>query len=266
MNRRRLIGSIGVSLSVAGCLGLEDSVEDSDGDGVIDSQDYAPKDPAVQDKSDVQQTTEELLGEVGSEPPEGLETTREPETTESEFDVDDIDTVTEEPLPAPEIDRLLSTEPKLVSVDHASQSGTDQFTATVQNEGDNGKVHVSLYWDQETAKNEPESAATEKSIFFDSGERRTTSLYAEPPADVEAYEIRARTATRGATITNRGSSGNIKIELKGGELADSQVLLDSRTLFIGENQTETVTFDGAHTLFGDDWEIEVNPAEESVSR
>lgn len=262
MDRRRLIGAIGVSLSVAGCLGLEDSVEDSDGDGVIDSQDYAPKDPSVQDKSDVQQTTEELLGDVDSDPPEGVESTREPETSDSGFDVDDVDTLTEEQLPDPEIDRLLSTEPKLVSVDHTAQSGMDEFTATVQNEGDNGKVQVSLYWDEDTAKNEPESAVREKSVFFDAGERRTISLDVEPPADVEAYEIRARTATRGATITNHGESGNITIELNGGELAGSQVQLDSRTLFIGEDQTETVTFDGAHPVFGDDWEIEAIPAQE----
>ena len=260
MNRRRLLGAVGVSLSVAGCLGLGESVEDS-GDGVIDSQDYAPKDPAVQAKADVQRTTEEVLDDFDSDPPEGVDTTREPETTESEFDVEDVDTVTEEPLPDPEIDRLLSTEPKLVSIDHASQSGVDDFTATVQNEGDNGNVQVSLYWDQDTAKNEPANAAEAKSVFFESGERRTTSLYAEPPADAEAYEIRARTATRGATITNHGESGNIEIELNGGEVDGTQVQLDSQTRFVAKNQTETITFDGAHPVFGDNWEIEVSPVE-----
>jgi PGF-CTERM protein len=35
----------------------EQSVQDSDGDGVIDSEDYAPQDPEVQDKSDIQDSS-----------------------------------------------------------------------------------------------------------------------------------------------------------------------------------------------------------------
>jgi len=37
----------------------EDDIQDSDGDGVIDSEDYAPNDPEVQKKSDFQDTSEE---------------------------------------------------------------------------------------------------------------------------------------------------------------------------------------------------------------
>jgi len=57
MNRRHLLKRFGLSLSVvgvsAGCLGQGDDVQDSDGDGVIDSEDYAPNDPNVQEKADV---------------------------------------------------------------------------------------------------------------------------------------------------------------------------------------------------------------------
>lgn len=35
----------------------EDDIQDSDGDGVIDSEDYAPNDPEVQEKSDLQSNT-----------------------------------------------------------------------------------------------------------------------------------------------------------------------------------------------------------------
>jgi len=54
MNRRRFIAATGVS-SLAGCTGLNSSddsneVQDSDGDGMIDSEDYAPDDPDVQEK------------------------------------------------------------------------------------------------------------------------------------------------------------------------------------------------------------------------
>lgn len=54
MRRRRFLtigGSAGIA-SLAGC--SDDSgVKDSDGDGLIDSQDYAPKDPDVQQKADL---------------------------------------------------------------------------------------------------------------------------------------------------------------------------------------------------------------------
>ena len=60
MNRRRFIAAIGVS-SLAGCTeltGSDDSndVQDSDEDGVIDSEDYAPNDPDVQEKENLQST------------------------------------------------------------------------------------------------------------------------------------------------------------------------------------------------------------------
>ena len=57
MQRRTLlVQAISIAtISFAGCASLtsDDDVQDSDGDGVIDSQDYAPQDPAVQEKSDV---------------------------------------------------------------------------------------------------------------------------------------------------------------------------------------------------------------------
>lgn len=58
MQRRRFLtagGALGIT-ALAGCSGGDDSVQDSDGDGVIDSQDYAPNDPEVQEKADLQGT------------------------------------------------------------------------------------------------------------------------------------------------------------------------------------------------------------------
>jgi len=49
----KAIPSLGL-LAVAGCSGEDSGVTDTDGDGVIDSQDYAPKDAAVQEKADLQ--------------------------------------------------------------------------------------------------------------------------------------------------------------------------------------------------------------------
>lgn len=85
MERRRLLrlsGGIG-SAFLAGCTGaLEDddgglSIQDSDGDGVIDSEDYAPNDPEVQEKSDLQSKTTATKKASA----EGTATTTTPTTT-----------------------------------------------------------------------------------------------------------------------------------------------------------------------------------------
>lgn len=63
--RKVLTGlSSGVVLTIAGCTtddgdeaSNDSGVQDTDGDGVIDSEDYAPQDPDVQSKSDVQSDT-----------------------------------------------------------------------------------------------------------------------------------------------------------------------------------------------------------------
>jgi len=64
MNRRKFLTSCGVSsaIALAGCSSDErdvstndggNDIQDSDGDGVIDSEDYAPQDPEVQEKKDI---------------------------------------------------------------------------------------------------------------------------------------------------------------------------------------------------------------------
>jgi len=60
MNRRRLLllATSGAGATLAGCSSENDepNIKDSDGDGVIDSEDYAPQDPEVQKKSDIKTT------------------------------------------------------------------------------------------------------------------------------------------------------------------------------------------------------------------
>ena len=67
---------------VAGCSQITGGdVEDTDGDGVIDSEDYAPRDPAVQDASDVELAESEQTDndddsaeqtESGEQPSDGM--------------------------------------------------------------------------------------------------------------------------------------------------------------------------------------------------
>lgn len=53
---------------MAGCVGSnsdnggDSDIKDSDGDGVIDSEDYAPQDAEVQEKSDLDSTTTPTVG------------------------------------------------------------------------------------------------------------------------------------------------------------------------------------------------------------
>lgn len=59
ITRRRLLSGMSVTgmITIAGCSdgdGSQDDIKDSDGDGVIDSEDYAPQDPEVQERSDIQ--------------------------------------------------------------------------------------------------------------------------------------------------------------------------------------------------------------------
>lgn len=60
LSRRQVVVAGGglVSAAVAGCTSDNEGneIQDSDGDGVIDSEDYAPQDPDVQEKSDLQTT------------------------------------------------------------------------------------------------------------------------------------------------------------------------------------------------------------------
>jgi len=57
MKRRHfLTSSCALTTAIAGCTGSSNDIQDSDGDGVIDSEDYAPQDPEVQEKSDLRDT------------------------------------------------------------------------------------------------------------------------------------------------------------------------------------------------------------------
>jgi hypothetical protein len=82
INRRELLvksAICGTAIAIAGCSsddGGSDGgdIQDSDGDGVIDSEDYAPNDPEVQEKSDVQSndSTETSTKTPTPEPRESL--------------------------------------------------------------------------------------------------------------------------------------------------------------------------------------------------
>lgn len=86
--RRRLLAGVstGLTLAIAGCGedspgSTETGVQDSDGDGVIDSEDYAPRDPAVQSESDTRPSDNSDTATEKSDPGQdsSSETTFDPE-------------------------------------------------------------------------------------------------------------------------------------------------------------------------------------------
>lgn len=84
MYRRRFVGAIApLAVSLTGCTSGDggDDLRDSDGDGMIDSQDYAPEDPSVQRKSDLVTSAEPTSTETGMGSSSG--TTPDPETETS---------------------------------------------------------------------------------------------------------------------------------------------------------------------------------------
>lgn len=89
-SRRRLLqfgGSAGLAV-LGGCTGLLGSdVKDSDGDGMINTEDYAPWDPEVQEKSDLVGTDEPPGASTETDEPTGTEpgTTGEPPSTDVLF-------------------------------------------------------------------------------------------------------------------------------------------------------------------------------------
>lgn len=97
MDRRAYLGAACSTLTVlAGCTGGGNGESvDSDGDGVPDSEDYAPQDPSVQEKSDL--TSPDGDGDSGQNP--------SPTPTETELPGTQTDTLsptpTREPTPTP---------------------------------------------------------------------------------------------------------------------------------------------------------------------
>ena len=80
MKRRDYLRITGGGIALlAGCVGEDESeIKDSDGDGVIDSEDYAPQDPDVQEKSDLENVDKLTPTSSSNSKP----TTKTPTTTE----------------------------------------------------------------------------------------------------------------------------------------------------------------------------------------
>lgn len=265
MKRRkylRLAGTV-ASASIAGCTEASsgsDSVQDSDGDGVIDSEDYAPNDPAVQEKSDVQ--SDDSLPEF-----EAGETDTPTETPES-------DEKALQQGPEPVVIDTETTYPRVVSLDQESRSDLrDKFHVTVQNTGASGQVLVKLFWTTDEAQSihdaedtEPGlqsdgvETARERNTYFEEGERRTVSFTAEPPEAAESYVFDVKNLTHKAEIHNTGDSGMVLVELMR-SFGGMPAVHSDQTVWFGADETETVQFDLDTKMITSEWKIRASAAD-----
>lgn len=142
--RRFLAAATGSALlSLAGCASLGGGdVKDSDGDGVIDSQDYAPKDPDVQAKSDIESkgkvsTSTSTAGPTATSTTTGVTgKTTTPATVTTETTTTDIATATPTPTATttatPSVGRTNQLEVSgLTNTSHVSAYSLQSVTATL---------------------------------------------------------------------------------------------------------------------------------------
>jgi len=141
MNRRRFLGSVAGATVLAGCTGGDggtDTTEaDTDGDGVPDSADYAPKDPDVQAKSDLSEETKTAAtttARPATTTAEPTETTTVPQTTT--VAPTPTPTATTEPTPTPTVTE--GADANALTVDwhtrkesHISEYSSQSLTARV---------------------------------------------------------------------------------------------------------------------------------------
>jgi len=131
MDRRNFVYAAGTSalLFGAGCSSGGDDIEDTDGDGVIDSEDYAPRDPDVQEEADIRRTPTVTPVPTGTGTPTA--------------------TATPTATPAPEAGQLIVDDSYWQALSHVTAYGRDAVTARItdgypETEYDTAKLFVSL--------------------------------------------------------------------------------------------------------------------------
>ncbi|GAB3029757.1 hypothetical protein [Natronobiforma cellulositropha] len=248
MKRRRILAVLGGILTVGGCL------ESDDDPGETRSDD---RDSGVDREANLSHLQSLLPNETESGTAD-IPTETEVEGPTLADRIEAQEPVQAEPdQPDPELVSMVASQPRLVSTDHTAIGGTDEFSATIQNTGDDGDVQVRLVWDDGRDENIPVTPAAERTTFFSAGERKTESFIADPPADAVGYRFLVQAATRGAYVKNNGVSGNVTARLRSVEHGWN---VDSRTSFVGAGQTELFEFNDTYMLLGEEWEITVEPA------
>ncbi|MFC4358217.1 hypothetical protein ACFO0N_09685 [Halobium salinum] len=165
MKRRTALGAAGLLLG-SGCLGdastPSESISDSDGDGVIDSQDYAPKDPNVSEKADLSSPTTSGTPITTARP-----TTQRPTTT------------TEYPTTETATRTTVRTPPPTTAVPHGN-------TLSVDSHPELGSQVVEYGYRSVTARIDPDGPAVEDTLAGESA-KLVVGTYRYPDGDAVAF-------------------------------------------------------------------------------
>lgn len=166
--------------------------------------------------------------------------------------------------PDPTIIELTATEARAIS----NRENDNSFSITVQNTGDAGEIEVSLYWQMDENAN-PETIGfahssgwefeRQKTVYFDSDERREVRFTAEPPSNGVGYYFQLQATTAGARIRNNGGEGNVHVVMEY-ETSNRIPAQKESTVFFQEDETKEVTFN-VKPAEGSEYEVTAEPVE-----
>lgn len=217
--RRAFIKTIGATSAVllTGCSSDDGEVQDSDGDSVVDSQDYAPGDPGVQSRSDVSESTQNNQN-----------------SQDTQQDSQTGNTVSTEP----EVIATSFPEPQGVSTDSTSTGGSNyDFSVTIQNTGDAGNIIITLQWLNDEGIVIEDVYSIER--YYTAGERREETITAELPDDISEFRFDFVAASITATVENSGEAGRVDVELYS-PFTDSSTVIASSTVRMEAGETRDV--------------------------
>lgn len=150
--RRLLLGATGGAIALAGCSdsgGSQDSgIRDTDGDGVIDSEDYAPRDPDVQSRDDLNSATQTAVQATAT--PSATTTPTATQTPTPTPTRTPTSTATQTPTPQPQAsdNSLQATGLGLSAIMPVRYSATEitvQITSEAEIDAQRAKVVAEVY-------------------------------------------------------------------------------------------------------------------------
>ena len=241
--RRVFIKTVGATSAVllSGCSSDDGEVQDSDDDGVVDSQDYAPGDDNVQSRSDVSESTQ-----------------NDQNSQDTQQDSQENTVSTE-----PELIATSFPKPEGVSTDSTSTSGrTYNFSVTIQNTGDAGNIIITLQWLNDEGKVINSDVESIKR-YYNAGERREETVTAERPDNIPRFRLNFVAESITATVRNSGEAGRVDVELYR-PFVDSSAIIASSTVRMeaGETRDVEIGLEGRSSLsISDDAEVRAVDAE-----
>lgn len=178
----------------------------------------------------------------------GDQNTEGQQNTERAVDTQTEAPDTEEPPSeaAPSVTEVRFAEPRAIDIQHEQISGdTYEFTAEIQNSGEEGEIGATLVWLDESdddvwgPNSYPEISRVR---YFNGDERRSMTMQAEIPDNREGYGFRLWAGNFRVDVTNEGAAGRVDLLLMEGSS-----IVDERELLIEADETVTTEFSGDYS-------------------